>query len=123
MAFSLGTAASVLFVSSHLPQLILLLRGRPGAQQRLSSHMVGLQLVSGILWIAYGAIENALTVLVFASLSTAFRLVILSLTAARRALSPTAHRVTVLAGGGELGVDVWDMCSCATSRSRAFAPR
>ena len=93
----LGTTASVLFVLSHVPQIVAL---RHGAHVP-SALMFGMQLVSGGLWIVYGWLEQAYTILVFGSLSTVFRLVILG------CLAPDRRRALVLMGGGRLPAASW----------------
>lgn len=74
-AVVIGSTASVLFVVSHVPQVWDLWHRR----NMPSPSMFCIQFVSGVLWIAYGTLENATTILVFGSLSTFFRVVILGL--------------------------------------------
>jgi uncharacterized protein with PQ loop repeat len=81
IAAILGGSASVLFVASHVPQVVRLVRG---PAEGVSAGMFTVQLVSGVLWVAYGLLQRATSILVFGALSTAMRLLILGLLAARR---------------------------------------
>lgn len=92
-----GMTASCLFVVSHAPQIYGLARRK---RNTLSSHMVALQLMSGLLWIVYGVVEGAVSVLLFSSLSTVMRVAVLWF--ARGRAAGEGSRVTVLFGGGSL---------------------
>jgi uncharacterized protein with PQ loop repeat len=87
VATALGVVASALFVVSHVPQVVALWRGTHVP----SPSMFVLQFVSGTIWIAYGLLESATTILAFGSLTTVFRVLILGMLICRRASPSDGH--------------------------------
>ena len=72
----IGLTASALYVVSLSPQLYMLLQGKYDTSG-ISATMFVTQLVSGIMWLAYGILDDNLPVWIFGIISTLMRVSIL----------------------------------------------